>query len=188
MANGQFQLHEKNNREIFCIFCIFYVHQNVPDWTESWPNDPNLGLAGFGLVPLKSWFCCCWTRTFFPLRIKGCALPHHIQGDVCKGGSECAKLYLMTARIFTCSMTTWKIKEACNEHLFLLSDANGEIRDKHLKCQQHTESSTLIFAQKNWLNIFDRLFSDKENVVQWLWKDTRSKLRKFEQVANEDRV
>ena len=21
-------------------------NQNVPDWTESWPNDPNLGLAG----------------------------------------------------------------------------------------------------------------------------------------------
>ena len=41
-----------------------------------------------------------------------------------------------------------KFKEACNEHLFLLSDANGEIRDKLLKCQQHTESSTLIFAQK----------------------------------------
>ena len=28
MANGQFQLHEKNNREIFCIFCIFYVHSH----------------------------------------------------------------------------------------------------------------------------------------------------------------
>ena len=24
--------------------------QNVPDRTESWPDDPNLSLAGFGLV------------------------------------------------------------------------------------------------------------------------------------------
>ena len=98
---------------------------------------------------------------------------HHIksffQGNVCKGGSECAKLYLMTARIFTCHMRIWKVKEACNEHLFLLSDANGAIRDKLLKCQQHTESSNLIFAQKSgWISLTDysptrkMLFNDCE--------------------------
>ena len=25
---------------------VTFLHQNVPDRTESWPDDPNLGLAG----------------------------------------------------------------------------------------------------------------------------------------------
>ena len=53
----------------------------------------------------------------------------------------------MTVRIFTCSMTTWKNlkRRAMSIYFFWVTPM---IRDKLLKCQQHTESSTLSFAQK----------------------------------------